>query len=175
MKSVVCISLFFLSFYSGFSQVEQEASVEKSVFGIQIGLIGAWAHHELKITNQVALRSEVGLAGVNTDVIAPLVGLEPRWYYNLNKRLANGKRIDGNSGNYISLRANYYFYDDADIEQRNEDYFLLAPTWGIRRNLGKHFNYEIGGGVGLGLFNNKDDRKDIGFTTYVNLKFGYRF
>ncbi len=38
----------------------QNAGVEKSVFGIQAGLFGIWAHNETKLTNQIALRSEIG-------------------------------------------------------------------------------------------------------------------
>ena len=39
----------------------QDASVEKSTYGIQTGLLGIWAHNELKLSNQIALRSELGL------------------------------------------------------------------------------------------------------------------
>lgn len=38
----------------------QNASVEKSVFGIQTGFLGIWGHNETKLTNQIALRSEIG-------------------------------------------------------------------------------------------------------------------
>lgn len=38
----------------------QNASVEKSVFCIQTGFLGIWLHNETKLTNQIALRSEIG-------------------------------------------------------------------------------------------------------------------
>lgn len=169
MTKVVFASLLIMSSYFGFSQNTTYASVEKSVFGIQIGLLGIWAHNELKLSNQVALRSEIAIAGVNTAHIRPLLALEPRWYYNLNERANNGKRIDGNSGNYISFRTSYQFYTTSDAEEHELNQLLLAPTWGIRRNIGNHFNYEAGAGVGLGY------QKEIVLALYVNLRIGYRF
>ncbi|WP_271770264.1 hypothetical protein [Aquimarina algiphila] len=174
MKKVIFVSLLVSSFYFGFSQnIQQEASVEKSVFGIQIGVLGAWVHNELRLSNQVALRSEIGLGGVSFDHIEPMIALEPRWYYNLNKRVDKGRRIDGNSGNYISFRASYRFFDISEAENDNQDYLLLTPTWGIRRNIGKHFNYEAGLGIGLAFRN--ENGKEIGYTSVFNLKIGYRF
>ncbi len=183
MKKVVFVSLFLSSFYFGFSQNAEKASVEKSVFGIQTGVLGLWVHNELKLSNQIVLRSEIGIAVVglwldgngkeNYQTSLPVLALEPRWYYNLNKRLNQGKRIDGNSGNYISLRGSYYSYDNSDTDRHNLNQPFLAATWGIRRNIGNHFNYEAGVGGGLGYGN--DNGRRIGLTPYLNLKIGYRF
>lgn len=169
MKKIICLLLLVWNPFAGFSQNNQEASVEKSVFGIQVGLIGVWAHNELKLSNQFVLRSELGIAGVNTAVIEPLVALEPRWYYNLDKRVAKDKRIDGNSGNYVSLRTKYNFTTTTEAEDEGINQVFIGPTWGIRRNLGKHFNYELGLGAGLGY------RRVIVFAPYINLRIGYRF
>lgn len=78
MTKIFFTSLLVMSSYFGFSQNEKDISVEKSVFGIQTGLLGIWAHNELKLSNQVALRSEVGLGGLNTANIRPVLALEPR-------------------------------------------------------------------------------------------------
>lgn len=169
MTKVVFTSLLVMSSCFGFSQNTTDASVEKSVFGVQIGLLGIWTHNELKLSNQVALRSEIALSGVKSSSIRPLLALEPRLYYNLNKRANKGKRIDGNSGNYISLRTSYQFFDTSEIEDDNQNQVLVVPTWGIRRNIGNHFNYEAGGGIGLGY------QKNIVLAVYVNLRIGYRF
>ena len=58
MKEI--ITLIFLSF-SIFCNA-QNISVEKSVFGIQTGL-GIWVHNESRMSNKIALRSELGLGG----------------------------------------------------------------------------------------------------------------
>ncbi len=169
MTKVVFACLLVMSSYLGFSQNTKDVSVEKSVFGIQLGPLGIWAHNELKLTDEVALRSEIALSGINTASISPLIALEPRWYYNLSKRANKGKSIGGNSGNYLSLRTSYHFHDTSEIEDNDLNKFLLVPTWGIRRNIGKHFNYEAGAGIGLGYKNN------INLAPYVNLKIGFRF
>lgn len=76
------------------------ASVEKSNFGIQTGLIGLWGFNEYKLSNPISLRSEIGVQlGFSTGydktytTIFPSLSIEPRWYYNLNKRLRKGKNI----------------------------------------------------------------------------------
>ena len=38
----------------------QNASVEQSTYGIQTGFLGIWAHNETKLSNSIALRSEIG-------------------------------------------------------------------------------------------------------------------
>ncbi|WP_299183431.1 hypothetical protein [uncultured Aquimarina sp.] len=172
-RRVVLFLLLFFSIYLGFSQNLKEISVEKSVFGIQLGILNMWAHHELKLSNQVVLRSEIGVGGPNTANIAPALALEPRWYYNLKARAKKGKRIDGNSGNYVSFRSSYHFYTVSEDDKNSLNNLLLAPTWGIRRNIGNHFNYEAGLGLGLGFGNDKE--RGINTIPYVSLKIGYRF
>ncbi len=40
--------------------------------------------------------------------MTPVITAEPRWYYNLNKRVSKSKNIEGNSGNFISLKTSYH-------------------------------------------------------------------
>ncbi len=111
-----------------------------------------------------------------------LVTLEPRWYYNLGKRMKNSKRIDGNSGNFLSLYTSYH--SDLWITFNEDDNFKpvsdvsIIPTWGIRRPLGKHFIYELGLGAGYRYYFSKQagfekDRGEISFN--INLRVGYDF
>ncbi|MBG6060810.1 hypothetical protein IWX83_000582 [Flavobacterium sp. CG_9.1] len=70
----------------------QEVSVEKSIFGIQAGFgtrVGIWLNNEMKLTNSIALRSEIGLendytVGTHYEgagfILQPIVSLEPRYY-----------------------------------------------------------------------------------------------
>ena len=92
------------------------ASVEKSTFGIQSGLLGVWAHNELKLSDQIALRTEVGFnAGIwggafypkTGYAMLPVITAEPRWYYNLEKRVRKSRDIAGNNGNFVSLQTSY--------------------------------------------------------------------
>src|SRR5690606_15525894 len=90
----------------------QDASVERSISGIQVGFLGIWAHNEARLSNKLALRSEAGFTsgifgGSFYDktgfILTPMFFLEPKLYYNLNKRSLKSKEISGNSGNFISL------------------------------------------------------------------------
>ena len=140
------------------------------------------------LINKFALRAELGLdAGIwennYTDesglAFIPVIILEPRFYYNLNKRLNKGKRIDGNSGNFISLKTIYY--PDLFVIGTNEDLnlesdFMIIPTWGIRRNIGKHFNYEAGFGIGYIHYREEyysDNKSDVAVN--IHARIGYRF
>ena len=190
MKNNLFLLAFILSIFNVTAQQLQDASVENSSFGIQTGFLGIWAHNEYKLSNSIALRAELGFdAGVFNDnfssgsffILAPVITLEPRWYYNLNKRLSKSRRIDGNSGNFISIKTSYHpDFIIGDIP--NNTNFIsdisIIPTWGIRRNLGKHFNYETGIGLGyIHFFKEKNVYiKDTNMLALnLHLRIGYRF
>lgn len=188
MKIKVLLSLIIGLLY--FTVNSQTASVEKSTYGIQTGLLGIWVHNELKLTNQIALRTEIGfdsglwggdLYDKSGFVITPVLTIEPKWYYNLNKRESKSRRIDGNSGNFISLKASHHpdwfvisNYDNISIVSE----ISIIPTWGIRRNIGKHFNYETGIGIGYRhIFAKQAGYLEDKSETVINLhlRIGYRF
>ncbi len=168
----------------------QNTSVEKSTSGVQIGILGGWFYNEAKISNKITLRSELGLdAGIFGImhryevgyILIPDITLEPRYYYNLNKRVTKSKSIAGNSGNFVSLRTSYF--PDWFVITKNEGlspyhHIAIIPTWGIKRNVGNHFTYETSIGIGyryyftknVGFMENESDR-----TQNLHLRIGYRF
>ncbi|WP_340063347.1 hypothetical protein [Ascidiimonas aurantiaca] len=168
----------------------QNVSVENSIFGIQTGFLGIWIHNELKLSNQFALRTELGLDtgifgsdvnDINGYLLVPAITAEPRWYYNLNKRQKRSKRVDGNSGNFISIKTTYH-PDWFVISNENNINFIsdisIIPTWGIRRNIGNHFNYETGFGIGYVHYFEENnvilwDQNEV--TVNLHLRIGYRF
>ncbi len=168
----------------------QNVSVAPSTFGIQAGPIGIWAHNETRLSSSIALRSEVGFNSsiLNSDymdhtglLMRPEITLEPRWYYNLQKRANKSKRIDGNSGNFFSLKTTYR--PDWFTISNYEGYTVvnelsIIPTWGIRRHIGKYFTYEAGVGVGYRHRLNKLDGNAVNrgeAALNLHLRIGYRF
>jgi hypothetical protein len=170
----------------------QDASVEKSIFGVQTGFLGIWVHNEAKLSNAFALRTEVGLDGgiflnydndINGLALIPVLTLEPRWYFNLNRRQEKSKRIDGNSGTFVSLKTSYHpDWFVISSKSRNTFNFIsdisIIPTIGIRRNLGNNFNYEVGGGIGYVRYLDEDytqffNADDVAVN--LHLRIGYRF
>jgi len=185
-KMLITLSICFFTIFTK----AQDASVEKSTYGIQIGILGIWAHREVKLTNEIALRAEIGMnAGFfggsfypkNGYFMTPVITVEPRWYYNLDKRISKSKNISGNSGNFLSLQTSYHpnwfvisNYDNVEIA----DQISIIPTWGIKRNIGKHFTYETGIGIGYRYIfaKNAGYSKNEGETAAnLHLRIGYRF
>jgi hypothetical protein len=168
--------------------MSQSASVERSVFGIQAGW-GIWIHQESRLANQLALRSELGvhtrIRGGNLYekpkfVMSPVLTLEPRWYYNLDNRVRKEKRIDGNSGDFVSLKASWHpdwFRNSTADNINNLSDVALVPTWGLRRHIGQHITFETGIGVGVRLvFAEYAGVRENEFKSVVNLniRIGYR-
>lgn len=114
-------------------------------------------------------------------VITPVITLEPRWYFNLKKRKSKSRKIAGNSGNFLTVQSSFHpnrlaisNYKDVEIVKQ----VSFIPTWGIKRNLGNHFTYETGIGIGYrylfaksaGYSRNYDE-----VALNLHLRFGYRF
>ena len=164
----------------------QNESVEKSIFGVQTGILGIWVHNEVRLSNRIALRSEIGLEGGITDnnfFMVPGFSVEPKFYYNLSKRFSKSKDISGNSGNFISLNTSYH--PDWFVISGSDNYdvsnqITVVPTWGMRRNIGTHFNYELG--IGIGWSHKSSGEVDYYQPVEVNevavnllTRIGYRF
>ncbi|MBP4143238.1 hypothetical protein J3S90_15665 [Flavobacterium sp. P4023] len=185
MKKKILFSLIIcLIFFAGNAQT---ASVEKSTYGIQTGLLGIWIHNEMRLTNQIALRTELGMnAGIfggdfypqTGFLMTPVITVEPRWYYNLENRQSKSKNISGNSGNFVSLQTSYHpnwFVISNYDNLKTFNLLTIIPTWGIKRNVGEHFTYETAIGIGYG-HQFREAYGDLeGVTANLHLRIGYRF
>ena len=168
MKNVALIILLFVAISNTKAQINQSSntnSVEKSIYGFQTGFLGGWFYNEQRLFNSFSLRTELGFdAGFggfvletnnasvdNTWILALSAKAEPRWYYNFKKRTRKGRTTRGNTGNFVAFRVGAVF-EDAFISNADNislPYQIrLIPTWGIRRQLGSYFNYELGIGLG---------------------------
>lgn len=173
----------------GGSVFAQNATVEKSIFGIQTGFLGVWANHEARLGNKFALRSEIGLEAsfsggtFSNDifVIAPTLKLEPRFYYNLQKRLDKGKSIAKNTANFLAINVTYvpdWFTISNEDNVSVIENFSIIPKWGIRRVVGEHFTYEAGIGIGYQYSNYKQfgfSQNESDVTADLHLRIGYTF
>lgn len=178
----------------------QTVGVEKTFFSIQTGLAGIWINNETKLSNSIALRSEIGIehdffVGDQYDgagfILQPVLTLEPRYYYNLEKRNSRGKKTSKNSGNYLSLKTSYHpdwFVLNLDEDITKTADLSIIPTWGIKRQIGNNFTYETGLGLGYrivyskpnyynGSAQNVDDvsTNRNQYTPYLHLRIGYTF
>ena len=164
----------------------QRPTIEKNLYGIQLGIIDLSAYNEYRLTSTLALKCELSFeSGIWSGswyteagfVIFPTISLEPKFYYNLDRRVDKGRNIKNNSANYLSLRIKYA-PDLFAISNQDNVYILnqiqFIPTYGIRRNFAKQFNYEISFGYGYGttIGYNYNTTTDI---LAIGLRVGYDF
>ncbi|MDO6801124.1 hypothetical protein Q4595_01555 [Wenyingzhuangia sp. 1_MG-2023] len=167
------------------AQVEK-VSVVKNLYNIQTGF-GLWVNNETKLTQEVALRSELGLSGAyqkrsGESVLAfvPGVSVEPRWYFNLKKRYQEGKDVAFNCANYWSVKA-FYVSDafiiatnNAELERNNLN---VTVNWGLKRNLNANWHYELGVGLGADVLYKETDgflTQDSPFVGSFTVRIGYK-
>jgi hypothetical protein len=113
--------------------------------------IGFYARH---------FKATYGYLGINVYETAGFggkVAVEPRFYYNLKKRIAKGKTGNNLSGTYfaghLSFSNGNSFVDQDDVYDYpvkfNTRTFVLAPMWGFQyRIFGKAFiDYKFGAGL----------------------------
>lgn len=141
----------------------QNSAVEKSIYNIQTGFLGIWVNNEHRLFNEISLRTEIGLdagfrgcSDCDTEYsLAPVIALEPRWYYNIKKRNYINKDRN-NSANFLTLGIKYHpdwFVISSSDYAEVASQISLIPKWGIRRNIGSSsFNYELGIGIGYKFY-----------------------
>lgn len=111
---------------------EYERKIGQSSFSINTGIDFDYSNYKI-FGKGYALKAE----------------LEPRYYYNLKKRIAKGKSANNLSGSYISFNLNVGYvngsynsvaYDSVvtQFTKRHGTAYNLEPRWGIQRRLFKN-------------------------------------
>lgn len=189
MKKLLTALVIVLSTF-GYYGNAQESHIEDSFYTVQTGIIGIWANNETKIGNKLALRSEIGFdsgiwGGGNSNsgtgfAMIPVITVEPRFYYNLEKRKKENKNISRNSGNFLSLKTSYHpdWFVISNNNIRVVSDLTIIPTFGIRRNIGlSNFNYEAVFGMGYQhIFKQQNTTLSKGDIAYnLGFRVGYSF
>lgn len=99
---------------------------------------------------------------------------EPRYYYNLKKRIVYGKSANNLSANYISSVNGF------DLFERENDYKIekihTGVVWGMQRRLVRHGFFDFNGGIAKTLDGTWVDSlfpKKTGLYFVLNFKIGY--
>lgn len=176
-----------IGYIFGFSQ--EKTDVESSITSLQAGILGVWLNNETKIYEKTTLRSELAMnfgfsKQANREALwafTPSLRLEPKYYYNLERRLNKGKSIDNNSGNFFSLPVTYTpnWFLISNIENAEViPNISIVPSYGLRRNITGQLNYEFSFGAGYAYY----FVKNLGYSDNIlslamNLSFrlGYTF
>lgn len=153
--------------------------LEQSFTSLEVGLFGISLSNESRLSQGFTLKSSfnLGLAfwknNSTNEVkpsLVPVLTIMPKYYYNLNRRMARNKRIKYNSANYFALEFNYrpswFVISNIDGNLRMEENFSIIPKYGFRRNINNSkFNYELNFGLGyinyMNYYNKKEDNHEI--------------
>jgi hypothetical protein len=124
-------------------------------------------------------RTGIGVPWGNFRMIAPSIDIEPRWYYGLDRRKNHGRGTFGNSGSFLSLRAQGRFpYYISDYDSGWDDMMVfVSPVWGLRRVWNDHWLFEFTAGARLGVTDGSRWFNDGNALNYldVGVRFGYTF
>lgn len=191
MKSLTTL-FFFLFAVCLTAQDSAPTSVASSLNSIQANLGSVYFVHEKGFTDKFTVRLEAGVMQqfrfLSPDAndesyygLRPVVKVTPRLYYNLEKRAARGRNTANNSGDFVGLTATYlpnFFVWNTNENVIAVNNFRAHVHWGLRRQLGKHFDFEFTAG-----FNLRPGGRILGQRSVVGLvglphvgwRFGYRF
>ena len=146
---------------------------------LKAGFLGPSILYEIKLDDALTVVTEAGVTfsfgygGHMTGWIFDYglyAGASPRYYYNLDDRLEDGKSIEHFSGNYVSLFTRAYLYELLSSMDDEPNQFLIGPTWGIQRNLGEKWYYNVQLGAGASV-----TKEETVFTPLLGFNIGFRF
>ncbi len=148
-------------------------------------LVGLGANYEWAIINQFSIQAHANYGFTfyfNSDDVKSVsslsFGVEPRYYYNFNKRNKAGKNTKHNSANFISLQASYspdlLTHSNTKTNNSINKQSSIAPSWNMRRNIASsNFNYELGAGLGFNTVYYENRSNENSTTLNLNIKIGY--
>ncbi|WP_133273497.1 hypothetical protein [Hymenobacter radiodurans] len=151
------------------------AGVE-TIHSAKTAVLGLSYAYERALTPLTTLNTELILNGALEVregsyffALAPVLLVEPRYYYNFLKRSNKGKNTANNSANYLALGGSYVFGATVGDRVSVQQGVSVVPKWGLRRPLGQRFFFETA--IGLGI--QKRAKLDMEPALGLDIKFGY--
>lgn len=153
-------------------------------FSIKAGIIGVSTAYEKVFNDHFTINSEISYQGgffwgtrYEDDfnyIFTTVLSVEPRYYYNVEKRLNKGKTLNNNAANFIS--ANVYYVPDWLTSSNHENVdvvktFGIIPKYGLNRNISKNINFEFAFGIGYAW--GEDNYNDIALALDLRLSFDF--
>ena len=173
------LTAFFLSVI--FVSYAQEDKRTTDIFSFKVGVIGAWLSYEKAVNDHFTLNSEFGYVGgffkgtnSKADYVATTTfNLEPRHYYNFNRRSGKGKETKNNSANYIS--SEFFLIPDLLSSTNRDNLFVnrslsIVPKYGLRRSISEYLIFEFAFGIGYQWVENKNNGVTATLNLSLNLK-----
>lgn len=147
-----------------------------------IDLIGLDLSYERNLNNKFSIKSSLGYNGSiyrtneNIFVLQPNIIVQPRFYYNKDKRNSKGKNTDYNSANFISLNLEY-LTSELNISNAGfyePELFTIGTGWNLRRRIkSTKFVYEFSTGIVYNYNINRIYSEDDKLKPYINFRLSY--
>lgn len=159
---------------------QEKIKVENHLFKVNLLLPGVVYEHGLDAKNTIYSELSTGFgfsknSSGSTWTFLPIINEQLRHYYNLEKRNLNGKKISGNSGNFLALNAIYNFkpFSTQNNSRYNDNAsFVLAPVLGIQRTYTRNFNLSLNAGLGYVFHSNQTYNRN-GIVPVFNFSIGW--
>ncbi len=171
--------IFGIVFSIALIQLYPQSERIQSIHSAKMTLFGLSYSYELALGHESSLNFELMLASAfGSDIlygdywlVAPVLRIEPRLYYNYVKRTIKEKKVINNAANYFSLSTDYQAGIGIGQNAASNANLSVVLKWGIHRAIGRHFFFE--GAVGPGAMATSPDD----WTPYIgiDLKLGYVF
>jgi len=180
MKKIIIASIVFMVITFSVRAQNEQTLVDR--FSVKAGLIGVWVGYEKAFSDHFTLNSEIGYEGGffwgrsqddDFNYIASLsLSVEPRYYYNVARRIRKDKKTRNNSANFIS--AEIYAYPDwlTSSNAKNVNVvktFGIVPKYGLNRSISEHLNFEFA--IGVGYAWGDDNYSDVAVALDLRLSF----
>lgn len=178
MKKGILLLVFTSFFISEIFAQQDKTPMLTNHWKVELGFQGLGAGYEFALGKKIIIDVNAGLGGVYSDIDAFILTYhleitnpafyaitEFRYYYSLPKRLAKNRNRGNNAGNYVAAQVKYdipeVFNNTHNIDYGNTR--LTEVHWGIQRNLGKKFLFNLH--LGLGYAHSHEIEKGIMYRT----------
>ena len=114
----------------------KKAGIHKAYFKLSLlfpavgGEVGLAEKFSLDFGARLGINAGVNGIGQTYFFPQPSLVLEPKWNYNIKRRLQKGKNISKYSSNFLSLHSNF----NIKVSPSTANYFVVGPAWGLQRN-----------------------------------------
>lgn len=181
IRYLIFLYLFFSFAYTSFAQ---ESNFSNEYMQLKINAFQPSVEYEMRVlrTSTINLKAQLGIGFLPIEnnftretkwhyLILPILDTQYRYYYNLDRRAAKGKLIEGNSGNFIGWRVAGTTAPLADdLPVFVGAHFVTGPFWGLQRTYPN--NFSIGFNIGVAYFINEFKSQFISPLSEVTI--GYR-
>ncbi len=176
MKFITCFLFTLLTFFTSFSQKEeQNIDVTKVItanfFYPGISYEARLGKHQTFFVSAFMNILAVTRFSGTRFFVGPAIALQYRNYYNLAKRAKNGLRTEMNSANYIGpIVFGTYSKNSRHGEAGLSN--IVGFVWGLQRNYVKRFSLDVNAGLGY-LFSDINFSNNNSITLINQVRLGF--